>query len=216
MIATFENMQNEAFRIQKDMYIRIKDFELLDLDEDQIRKILKNAGVSRKVRTNLINGVFTPINFSKKRFDTKVNTIERELDKLTTEKRQFSLNEDFVYPKEELKEVINEYRGKEFFEEEYDPEKFQYKLNKNGRIMFDEEGDPIRVDETFIDKAIDFIPPSIKESFNVLTNPLGAKLPPTPMPNIQNNMMAKNPITGLTRTESALLSPEEQVIARRT
>jgi len=216
MIATFDNMQKEAFRIQKDMYIRIKDFELLDLDEDQIRKILKNAGVSRKVRTNLINGVFTPINFSKKRFDTKVNTIERELDKLTTEKRQFSLNEDFVYPKEELKEVINEYRGKEFFEEEYDPEKFQYKLNKNGRIMFDEEGNPIRVDETFIDKAIDFIPPSIKESFNVLTNPLGAKLPPTPMPNIQNNMMAKNPITGLTRTESALLSPTEQIIARRT
>ena len=61
----------------------------------EIRKILKNAGLSRKVRTNLINGVFTPVNFSKKRFDTKVNTIERELDKLTTEKRQFSLNEDF-------------------------------------------------------------------------------------------------------------------------
>ena len=29
------------------------------------------------------------------------------------------------------------------FEEEYDPGKFQYKLNKDGRILFDEEGNPI-------------------------------------------------------------------------
>ena len=219
MVATFENMQKEAFRIQKDMYIRIKDFELLDLDEDQIRKILKNAGLSRKVRTNLINGVFTPVNFSKKRFDTKVNTIERELDKLTTEKRQFSLNEDFVYPKEELKDVIEDYRGKEFFEEDYDPEKFQYKLNKDGRIMFDEEGNPIRVEETFIDKAIDLIPPTVKESLNLMGKAPVAPLPNTPMPNRQMAALPslqKNINTGLTRTESALLSPSEQVIARRT
>ena len=110
----------------------------------------------------------------------------------------------------------SEYRGKEFFEEEYDPEKFQYKLNKNGRIMFDEEGNPIRVEETFIDKAIDLIPPTVKESLNLMGKAPVAPLPNTPMPNIQNNMMAKNPITGLTRTESALLSPTEQIIARRT
>ena len=42
-------------------------------------------------------------------------------------------------------------------------------------------------------------------------------LPGTPMPKI-NNQMARNidPQTGLTRTESALLSPTEQIIARRT
>ena len=103
MVATFKNMQEEAFRIQKDMYIRIKDFELLGLDETDIRKILTNSGVSRKVAGNLINGVFTPVNFSKKRFDTKVDTIERELDKLTTEKRQFRLNEEFCISKRRIK-----------------------------------------------------------------------------------------------------------------
>ena len=44
-------------------------------------------------------------------------------------------------------------------------------------------------------------------------------LPPMPMPNIQNiQPLAQqiNPNTNLTRTEQALLSPEEQVIAGRT
>ena len=44
-------------------------------------------------------------------------------------------------------------------------------------------------------------------------------LPNTPMPNRQMTTLPslqKNPVTGLTRTESALLSPIEQVIARRT
>jgi hypothetical protein len=31
MVETFKNMQDEAFRIQKDMYIRVKDLQLLDL-----------------------------------------------------------------------------------------------------------------------------------------------------------------------------------------
>ena len=42
------------------MFIRIKDFELLDLDEREIRRILTNAGVSKKVAGNLMNGKFTP------------------------------------------------------------------------------------------------------------------------------------------------------------
>ena len=44
--------------------------------ESEIRGILTKSGVSRRVAGNLINGVFTPVNYSKKRFDTKVDTIE--------------------------------------------------------------------------------------------------------------------------------------------
>ena len=48
--------------------------------------------------------------------------------------------------------------------------------------------------------------------------PVGAApLPPTPQPNLMaNNMQQKDPITNLTRTETALLSPTEKVIAGRT
>ena len=41
-------------------------------------------------------------------------------------------------------------------------------------------------------------------------------LPPPLMPNIQPTAQQINPTTNLTRTEQALLSPEEQVIASRT
>ena len=43
-------------------------------------------------------------------------------------------------------------------------------------------------------------------------------LPPTPMPNVNtiNTTQNVDPRTNLTRTETALLSPEEQVIASRT
>ena len=40
-------------------------------------------------------------------------------------------------------------------------------------------------------------------------------LPPTSMPKVAQIPPQTNPQTGLTRTESALLSPSEQVIARR-
>jgi len=43
-----------------------------------------------------------------------------------------------------------------------------------------------------------------------------AALPQTPTPNVQPTAQQINPITNLTRTEQALLSPEEQVIASRT
>ena len=45
-----KNMQEEAFRIQKDMYIRIKDFQLLGLDETQIRKILQTLVYQEELR----------------------------------------------------------------------------------------------------------------------------------------------------------------------
>ena len=59
----------------------------------------------------------------------------------------------------------------------------------------------------------------IKNIISPLSDVMGkapvAPLPNTPAPKVKTASI-KNPITNLTRTESALLSPEEQVIARRT
>jgi hypothetical protein len=41
-------------------------------------------------------------------------------------------------------------------------------------------------------------------------------LPGTPMPRVQTARANINPITNLTRTQEALLSPEEKIIAGRT
>ena len=74
MVNTFNQMQQEAFRIQKDMYIRIQDLKLLDLSENKIYEIMKKSGASKKIINNLLDGRFTPVNYSKPRFETKVRT----------------------------------------------------------------------------------------------------------------------------------------------
>jgi hypothetical protein len=74
MVKEFKDIQDEAFRIQRDFYIKLKDLELLDLKKSTIRKILEDANISNKMIDNLLRGKFTPINYSKPRFETKVKT----------------------------------------------------------------------------------------------------------------------------------------------
>ena len=230
MVETFKNMQDEAFKIQKDMYIRVKDLQLLDLDEDTIKQIMVDSGVNKKLATAIMDGEFTPVNYSKARFESKIKVIEDELAK-DIGKFKFRLNEDFVFPEFELDDVIDEYEDKPFFKETYDkdrkefvggyyPEKFDYKMDEKGFLLKDENGDPIR-DDGFIKRSLRNISPIIKKGFNKLINPLSddfsmqtPPLPSTPMPKVQ---MASNisPTTGLTQTQEALLSPSEQVIAKR-
>ena len=233
MVKTFEKMQDEAFRIQKDMYIRVQDLKLLDLDEDTIQEILINSGVNKKLATSIIDGEFTPINYSKNRFETKVNTIERELEKKTG-KFTFRLNEDFVFPEDDLDDVIDDYDDREFFKQTFDentgqfvggyyPDRIDYKLDDKGFLITDDNGNPIP-DDGFIKRNLRKISPVIKKGFNKLINPAAGltssapPLPNTPTPNVQmaSAATAKSPITNLTRTEEALLSPTDKVIAART
>jgi hypothetical protein len=81
-------------------------------------------------------------------------------------------------------------------------------------------------DETSIfNKITDaIIPPAGAAEVNqpIINTNQRVETPPLPATSMPNRRMAtlpslqKNPVTGLTRTESALLSPDEQVIARRT
>jgi hypothetical protein len=239
MVRTFEKMQDEAFKIQKDMYIRIQDLKLLDLDEDTIEDILRESGVNKKLAKSLIDGEFTPINYSEARFETKVNNIERELEKQYG-KFDYRLNEEFVFPEDELDEVIDNYEDREFFKETFDEESEQfvggyypgevdYKLDDKGFLLkypkgHPQEGSPIP-DDGFIERTLRKISPIIKKGVNKLVNPLSSDfkvqappLPNTPTPKVQMASVntTKNPITGLTRTQEALLSPRDKAIVRRT
>jgi len=217
MVRTYEKMQEEAFRIQKDMFIRIQDLKLLDLDEDTIEEIMIKSGASKKLVNALMDGEFTPVNYSKKRFETKVNTLEEEVENFTNNKFKYSLNEEFVFPEDELDDVFDEYEDKEFFTRgsEYEPEKFDYKLDKKGNILKDENGDPVK-DEGFVKKVLrkgtevvrDLVTPD--NEVKIQTPPL----PNTPMPVVKTAALPGTN-TNLTRTQQALLSPEEQVIASR-
>ena len=114
-----------------------------------------------------------------------------------------------------LKESGNE---REFFPDGYTPDKTKYKKNSKGQTLYDDNGNPIPEEGSgIIKKGLE----KIKKLINPLAGLTSQKpqvppLPNTPMPNVAAAAMQKSPQTGLTQTETALLSPSEQVIARRT
>jgi hypothetical protein len=234
MVNTFNEMQKEAYRIQKDMYIRIKDLELLDLKKSKIFEIMKRSGASRKIINNLLAGRFTPVNYSKPRFESKVRTVKDQMRNLSKDNEEFRYraNRKFLFPQRELDKVAGKYNGIKFFpktfneetgqrEGGYNPDNETYQIDKNGRLMYDENGQPLK-EEGFIQQKIKQIPSMLKDMTlpgapGFTSKPQTPPLGNTPMPKINNQMTQNvNPQTGLTRTQSALLSPSEQVIAKRT
>jgi len=235
LIKTFEDMQDEAFRIQKDMYIRIKDLELLDLSKSQIYEIMKKQGTSTKVINNLLSGRFTPVNYSKPRFESKVKLVKDQMKKLSEESDQFfySANRSFLFPQRELDKVISKYSGKKFFEETFNeetkefeggyyPDKTKYKTNSEGRLVYDSEGNPVK-EPGFIERQLKKIPSLLKDIAlpggvpGFSSKPQAPPLGDMPMPKkMVANVQQKNPQTNLTQNEEALLSPTEKVIAART
>ena len=234
MVNTFNEMQQEAFRIQKDMYIRIKDLELLDLKKSKIYEIMKSAGASTQLINNLLSGRFTPVNYSKPRFESKVRIVKDQMKQLSKDSDEFryKANRSFLFPQRELDKIKAKYNGIKFFpkilneetgerEGGYNPDNENYKVDKEGRLMLDENKNPIKEDSFIMDK-IKKIPSMIKDlvlpgSPGFTSKPTTPPLGDTPMPmKMASNATQKNPVTNLTRNEEALLSPEEKVIASRT
>ena len=85
--------------------------------------------------------------------------------------------------------------------------------------MYDSDGNPVK-EPGFIERQLQKIP-SILKNIAIPGSPFASKpqAPPlgsTPMPKLVASANVKNPQTNLTRTEEAVLSPEEKVIAGRT
>ena len=117
----------------------------------------------------------------------------KDADKIGKERGEGRVNREYFYPRKEFRRIEKEYRNKSL-----DPE--------------------APVDRSIIE--------SITDLFSERTTPQGETvqtaevqeiktppLPGTPMPRVQTARANINPITNLTRTQEALLSPEEKIIA---
>jgi hypothetical protein len=215
MVDEFDKMQGEAFEIQRDMHMIIKDLRMLDLSNSKIEEIMIDAKMREELVYNLVDGIFTPITFSEPRFETKVKTL-KDLAKFKTERSDnfiYNIRENWVYPYDKLWRVYDDWYGKKLFPEGYKPELEGAVTNDKGTLVYDERG-KIKKEPTLLEKVI----PKIRNMVFPGTSQTKAPLPQTPMPD--KKLVASTPQinqqTGLTRTESALLSPSEQEIARRT
>ena len=187
---------------------------------EPLKKILEKAGTDETLIRNLMRGQFTPTNYSEPRFDQKVEYVRDAMEEQSEKSDDYFFfeNESFIFPKTELDAIKTKWKRKEFFPDGYTPDKTKYKKNSKGQTLYDDNGNPIPEEGTgIIKKGLE----KIKKLVNPLAGlssqkPQVPPLPNTPMPNVAATAMQKNPQTGLTRTETALLSPSEQEIARRT
>ena len=215
MISEFEKMQDEAFKVQRDLYMKLKDFEMLDLDMLTMRRILDEAKLSFVDVGLLTRGYFTPLRFSEPRFKRKVKVIEGVAKQKTKNSDNFiyNVNENFVYPRRELDAVIREYSRKKFFPNGYEPAKANAIRDAKGKLIYDERGN-IKKEPSFLDKIV----PKIK-NLAVPGSPF-SKLPTPPLqtPEVDPTKVASNvntSPTGLTAGENAYLSNEEKAIKLR-
>ena len=171
-----------------------------------------------------MRGIFTPTNYSEPRFDQKVEYVRDAMEEQSekSDKYFFFENEAFLFPKTELDAVKRDWKRRQFFPDGYTPDKTTYKKNSKGQTLYDDNGNPIPEEGSgIIKKGLEKIKKLINplaglSSANASERQQAPPLPPTPMPNVAVAAMQKSPQTGLTRTETALLSPSEQQIARRT
>jgi hypothetical protein len=213
ILREYNQMQLEGYKVQQDFYKMIVDAKTIGLNNFDIRKKLKAQGLGSKTINNLMNGIFTPINYSDARFKKKVKAVERLAKEKTKESADYRyvVDKNYLYPKLQLNLLKNSYRFKKL-----DPEdKLKvYKEGKNpntegifGKFL---KGGPglIQRGKNLINKVLPGEPMS-----KIQTPPLGN----TPMPaKMASNTQQKDPQTNLTRNQEALLSPTEKVIASRT
>ena len=194
MADEFRSIQDEAFKVQQDFYYTIQDALAMGLTKRDLRKIMRKRGMGKKEIAKLFRGKFTPFNYSK-------SLMEKRWKQAKEAYKEENPIKSYFYPRSELNRVIREYRNKSL----------KYPEDEGGSILDtikDAIIPPAGAAEPIIDTNL--------QSMNRIQTP---PLPQTPPPIKQMSGIAslqKNPMTGLTRTETALLSPSEQVIARRT
>ena len=196
----FIDIQRNIWREQRRIYEAFKTAQKFGVDYYSIKKEMKERNISRGDIRRILNGDFDPLNFSEPRFKGKIEDLEKsEKEGGFNKKRR--LNRDSFYPKYELKDILRNLKFQRLDEE------FFY--------------DKIKAPTIPVNNQTSLVMPNQGAGgggggagANIQTPPL----PQTPQPTVQmaNNMQQKDPITNLTRTETALLSPTEKVIAGRT
>ena len=212
ILSEFADMQEEALIIQQGFFQMIQDARTIGLEDSEIKKKLKEQKIGRKMLRNLMNGEFTPVTFSEPRFEKKVAAVERMTDEKSSENKKLNYftNEDYLFPKLELKDIMRAYKNKPL-----DPEgrtEVYKDENPNTTGFFGSGfGGPgfIQRGKNLIEKTL----PGRQFDSKIQTPPL----PETPMPSKQLSQVPNiDPQTNLTSTETALLSPTEKVIAGRS
>ena len=188
----FEKIQQENYRVNKNFYLVLKDAKEVGVPERQLKKLLRARGISNKNARKLLQGKNIPYTGYKERMKKRV----REAMKIGKDEDLGIVNREYFYPRVEFRKIEREYKNKTL-----DPD--------------------APVNRSIIDSVMDLFSERVTPQGETVQTAQVQEiktppLPGTPMPNVKTAAANVNPITNLTRTQEALLSPEEKIIASRT
>jgi hypothetical protein len=198
LVNEYDKLQSNNYRILSEVFKDVQALRTLNFTEAEIRELLSGRrALSKKDVSMIMLGTYQPENLPNFKKDSALrNTIKNINRELGTE---YTVD-DFVN-RFKLNEIRSKYIAIPLGLSEEDREEFL---------------------RSTIERKLEDLEPKIEEQSQTIEDQLGKVQPVTPAapflpdPQIANVFAANiNPTTGLTPTESALLSPEEQVIARR-
>ena len=194
----YEKLQSNNYRILSEAYKDIQALRTLNFTNKEIRDLISGRRAFSKKDVNMLMlGTFVPENVPNFKKDSAVanavKNINRELG------TNYTVNDFINGP--ELFQIRNKYMNIPLGLSETDREEFLRSTSE---------------------RKIETMQPKINQNIQRVEDQQSVK-PQTPaapyLPDPQiANMFAQNvnPTTGLTQTESALLSPEEQIIRQRS
>ena len=191
----FEKLNSNKYRIMSEIYKDIQALRTIGFSEVEIRDIMKGRrAVSKQDINSLMLGLFEAEKVPTLRQDSG---IRKAIDQINRETENNYTIVDFI-DKPALANIRAKYQ------------KIPLGLSESEREQY------LRTTPTGKEKII---LPRIEQQIERIEGQQGAvpqtPIPNVPMPNIAPVTAAVDQNTGLTRTEQALLSPEEQLIAQR-
>ena len=189
MAEEFKKIQDENFRVNQDFYFILKDAQTVGVDDRDLRKLLRKRNVSSSKARKLLRGENIPYTA----YDSRMKNRVIEAKKLAKERGE-TIEKDYFYPKRMFRNIVREYDRMKLDQRDEKTE-----IQKIEELMnLDQSSIPQR--DTNVQTA------------SIQTPPLGS----TPMPQVRQVAQNIDPTTNLTRTESALLSPQDQLIRQRS
>jgi hypothetical protein len=184
----FRDIQDENLKVNKEFYQVLQDAQTMGVSEKDLKKIMRKRGVSARNANFLLKGKNIPYTG----YDGRMRKRVQDAKKLAKDRGE-TINKEYFYPKRLFRKILREYKKRSLKPEEQQP--------------------------GIIDRSLD----SIKDLFSQVPTETNVQqteirtppLPNTPMPIVQPTRANVIPNTNLTRVQTALLSPEEQVIASR-
>ena len=187
----FIKQQRFAWREQQRIYNAFKTMTDIGLDEDFIFDEADERRLPSGQIDSVIDGEFKPLSFSIPRFEEKIETLENNLEKTGRKGKDLYVDEENMFPESELEDIMDLLEDGDL----------------NGAFPYDITTDPEPTQSGVKLEDQTFAPAT--QVSEIKTPPL----PKQPEPVAAAAALPKiDPVTQLTSTETALLSPDEQAI----